>query len=576
MIDDRQVNTSFFDKQNVNMLPITVSDIDSVVVFITPQIFMGHFIDSGLMHIRTKNSERGFSIGGSFYAGNETGDPGPYKYTRLYSPNVDRIGKGGALNMSFRTNNYFVRGNFIVEEHILTDFAMRRRIHSASTDGWGSFDRYAPSIEFGFQTARTDHKVYLNQSHAPHYYLFFKALGREVPMDYSILQAGYIGRYHLHPNHQFKLDAHLSSNRAEKSNNIYNLDFDVDFQKLNAKFEYQQTGRKYDWRVGSTFEQTRFKTGYVMKDNRITTGAVYNRFLYQPNPSAAYLFSLMNRFTTSDFATKAALSGQWAIRKNHIIQTTLSFSRRLFEEENSLWYWTKNGYQLLDDQWLNYSFAGSFKNSIHLTSDVAWRWDLRPDISLKTSAYYRKFSHILLEEQSFIYFPYYCAVRASTDIYPDNNGQIGGISISLQHQLGGKFRQQLHYHFQYIITGNRVFQNAWDVVPSHKASYHLTLYPVKNLSLWFSVTYRSKTHWYDYDTIDGETCTRYSPIDVIYHSTIDPILNLDLQIKKWFLHRQITASLIGRNLLNNKVSYHPIGASFDLSFYVNLAYHFNF
>lgn len=576
MIDDRQIHSSFSGTKEINMLPVSVEEIDSVIILTTPHIYNGHFTENGLIQIITEKNISGFSLGGSFYAGNETGDPGPYKYTDLYSPNVDRIGKGGAINGSFSANNFFVRGNFILEEHILTDFAMRRRIHSVSTDGWGSFDRYAPSVEFGFNTAWTRHKFYANYSRAPHYFTFFKQLGREIPTDYSILQSGYSGCYQLTPNRELTVDMHFTSNRTEKSNNIYNLDFDVDLQKMDSKIEYHITGNKYEWRVGSTFEQTRFQTGYILNDNTINLGAVYNTFLYQPNPSASYDFSLTNIFSKNDFATKAAMSGQRAIQQNHVIWVSLSLSRRLFEEENSLWYWIKNGYKLLDDQWLNYSFASDFKNSTHLTFDVSWLWKLRSDFTLNTSAYYRKFSHILLEKQRFIYFPYYCAVRASTDIFPDINGQTGGISLSVKHQPGRLFRQQFSYHYQYVISGNRLFQNAWDAVPSHKAMYRLMLMPVKNLSFWFMVTCMSKAHWHDYDSMNGATCNRYSPIEVKYHSTVRQIINLDVQIKKWFWQRQITASLVGRNLLNKKVSYHPIGASYDLSFYINLAYHLNF
>jgi len=285
---------------------------------------------------------------------------------------------------------------------------------------------------------------------------------------------------------------------------------------------------------------------------------------------------LMNLFNESEFATKAAISGQWAIPKNHVIQASLSFSRRLFEEENSLWYWIINGYQLLDHQRINYSLMGDFRHSTHLTADVRWNWKFSPDFTLTTSAYYRKFTDILLQQQSYIYFTYYCAMRASTDIFPDQAGQIGGLSISLDHQTGGMLGQQFHYHYQHLLSGSKLFKRVQHTMPSHEATYRLILFPVKNLSFWIMVNYISQMHWRDYDSMDGARCTRYSPIEVVYHSTVDPVLALDFQIKKWLWRRQMSASLTGRNLLNNEVSYHPVGASYDLSFYVHLAYHFNF
>ncbi|MBD3290436.1 hypothetical protein GF337_16650 [candidate division KSB1 bacterium] len=576
MLNGRCIEPSFLGVRNMNMLPVSLKNIDSVVIVTTPHIYSGYFAETGLIDIIPKKMQPGFNLSGSFYAGNETGDPGPFKYTDYYSPNVDRIGKGGTVNVSYRSVNFFVRSNFIIEEHILTDFAMRRRIHSASTKGWGSFYRYAPSLEFGFHTGKIRHNFYINHSNAEHYFFFFEELGREIPMDYSILQTGYYGSLRLSANRQLNFSTHYSGNWSEPANNIYQFDFDADLRKWISQIEYHQEGIKFDWRVGGTYEQTSLRTAYKMQENAISMGNFYARFDYQPSPKTRYLLSLMGQFDRSDFATKAAISLQKNFHPNHIIQASLSFSQQLVEEENTFWYWVKNGYRLLDEQELNYFFSSELKNSSRLTSDIYWRWKIHPDLGFEASAFYRKFNNMLLEQQQFFYYAYYCAVRTSTGVFPDNYGRTGGIRMSIKHDPSGGFKQRFDYHYQQAISGNSLFKNEWDKIPTHKAAYQITIEPVKNLSFWLMGSYTSRTHWHDYDPIDGAECTRYAPIEVVYRSKIEQNLNLDFQIKKWFWRRQMTAALIGRNLLNNKIRYHPMGVSHDLSFYINLTYHFNF
>ncbi len=84
------------------------------------------------------------------------------------------------------------------------------------------------------------------------------------------------------------------------------------------------------------------------------------------------------------------------------------------------------------------------------------------------------------------------------------------------------------------------------------------------------LSYLSSSTWLDYANIDGEACES-AGTRTVYRSAVDSSLMLDLQVQKWFWQRRLKGELLCRNVWNEKVRYHPIGASFDLTFYVGLS-----
>jgi len=83
------------------------------------------------------------------------------------------------------------------------------------------------------------------------------------------------------------------------------------------------------------------------------------------------------------------------------------------------------------------------------------------------------------------------------------------------------------------------------------------------------LSYLSSSNWIDYQNIDGKSCV-LGRINVKYSSTVKKATIFDLQFQKWLWRRRLQASLLLRNVWDKNYRYHPIGASFDLGFYVQL------
>ena len=100
---------------NINMLPLNITQIDSVEIISVPQIYNGIFTDYGLIHIHTKSISNGKSMTFFQSAGNETGDPGPYVYTKYKSPKK----YFWRFNSNFSFFNIFLTSIFLVRHNLL-------------------------------------------------------------------------------------------------------------------------------------------------------------------------------------------------------------------------------------------------------------------------------------------------------------------------------------------------------------------------------------------------------------------------------------------------------------------------
>jgi len=109
MIDNQKTDLNSFDVQNINLLPVSVYDIDYVEFINLPMIYEGEFTSSGLIHIHTKKPEEKLTAHANFSLGNETGDPGPYKFTTLQTPNIDKLNYNLGVTVNYGSQNWFVK-----------------------------------------------------------------------------------------------------------------------------------------------------------------------------------------------------------------------------------------------------------------------------------------------------------------------------------------------------------------------------------------------------------------------------------------------------------------------------------
>jgi hypothetical protein len=123
LVDGARVEIGLFGEQNLSLVPVAITQIDSVEVWATPRVVAGTFA-SGVIHLHTTQPEPGLAARGGAALGNEIGDPGPYRYVpERASRNVDKF--GGDYEGLVRGGGAAVRaqGRFKWLRFYATDFA---------------------------------------------------------------------------------------------------------------------------------------------------------------------------------------------------------------------------------------------------------------------------------------------------------------------------------------------------------------------------------------------------------------------------------------------------------------------
>ena len=570
MLDGQRIELSSFDLIHLNMLSTVIDKVSFVEIFNLPQIYEGEFVDQGLIHIHTNKPKSGILIQGDVAAGSETKDPGPYTYTEFATPNVDRMGKDLSTTIDFAFKNWYFRMGLMTQTHSFTDLAMVKRNQSIyAGDGFMALERTLSFLKMGLERFHGKHEFLASYSNADKYFLFFKPVGREIPVDYMMCHVGINGNFSISENLGLTYRLKYSRNQINEFPNTLDFDFDWKSSNFYANLEGDFESVFDKSKLGVGFDRFHLDTSYQLENDFHDVGKVYGIVNYSLADNVQQGINVLTTFSGGKIGIKGALTNNWQVGSKHEVSTILSFSQRLLEEDNNLWYWSERGYDLLKENDVNYTIIGHIGKSKQVTADVIWEHNLNCKLTLETAGSYRFFYDLYLEKQLFDFHPEDYSFSSPVQIYANQGGQTLGGHFALKYRPVAQLKHSFFYSYRTTIAGDDVFKDVWKSIPKHKASYRLIYNPVENFSIWAMLSYLSSSNWMDYQNIDGKSYV-LGRINVKYSSTVKKSTIFDLQFRKWLWRRRLQASLLLRNVWDKNYRYHPIGASFDLGFYVHL------
>jgi hypothetical protein len=570
MLNGRKFNLTSINTKNINMLPVTLSQIDSIEIIATPQFHYTEFVDNGLIHIHTRKPEPGISLSGLASMGNETKDPGPYRYTEFATPNIDKIGRDVVGNLSWGKDNYNLDIGLIYQQHIFTDLRIRNRVNDISSD-WPNMNMISSYFNFLKKRNRTEINLFASYIQAVNYYLFFKPLGREVPVDNCIMHSGIKTESEISNNSNLNCTLEYEINHPGEHKNNKNIDFSWQMHNLYAAIENTFKKNNLLMKFGIADEFYYLNTRYEMDKNGYDIIKFYNSNLFSISHLTSQKIDVSLAAENGNVVLKSALSTTYKWNPRNELNLCLSYSQRLFEEDNSLWYWTQQGYNLLSDIGVDYDIIDTFEKSTQSTLDITWYTLSVSDLVINASGFYRYFEDLYFEKQCFQYNDENCSFFSPVKIFCDQGGQVAGFDILIRNKILSTLHYKFYYRYQSVNSGSDLFKETWKCIPEHKLSFQLFYTPVQNFSIWAMLNYFSSTEWAEYQDIGEAKCIIDNQINVEYSSGVQNRAAVDLHIQKWFWHRKIAGSLTLRNLLAKEYIYHPIGVGLDLSFYVKIS-----
>jgi hypothetical protein len=602
MIDGQRADVELFDAVNLNMLPIGVDQIDSVVVVSTPGLYRGFFSDAGLIHFHTTAPARGKTLQAVYSSGNETGDPGPFRFTPYATPNVDKIGPDGSLTFSVGGAAWSLLANATIQTHYFTDAAVMRRTTDAITPP-GAVSSAAPgrvstagprrasadvlgvgvegdtpavrrvtgSVGMVIRGERSRHAPFFGYAEAVKYFLYSEPAGREIPMDNRYYHLGVDGRFDLAHQGEGGLDyrVQFTSNRLSRQQNALDADYDWEQHRFLGDLEWSHRWERFRGALGGGYEIRSIETPDPLEDNPTRLGRLYGSIRIDTGGRATHDVGAMALFAQGSPSLKAFWNADVGLAARHAFASRLAFVQRSFAENGDLWYWTSRGYGFLDDLGVEYTLPAEISKSNAFTADLTWRVRPGGGAHVGVTALYRHFTDVYLERRSFEYHQDDCTVSSATDVVPGNNGQLAGGSLDLSYQLSRRLDTRLNYRYLGTLEGDELFEEVWAAVPDHKVAGQVTYEPVDRFIVWAMLTYYSSAYWRAYESVDGAQCTGNGVVPT-YSARVPAFTSVDVKLRKLLWGPRMTADLIVRNLLDQDVRYHPMGATFSLSVFFQL------
>ena len=578
LLNGHRLGLNTFSNVNINMLPINITQIDSVEIITVPQIYNGIFTDYGLINIHTKSKSQGTVLTFSQSAGNETGDPGPYAYTKYKSPNVEIVGSGTSFVLDANNNNNSIILGMNYEGHTLTDWAMEKRVQNiySRSDDWIIPELYPnPSIEktsiflnLKRTGIRNNYNILTSYTHSNKYFLFFQPMGREIPIEYIIKYVGINYYYNFSEKMEIAYRLHYSTNQFNKYPNTLDMEFDWESNNVHVNIENKFRVSSYSGKFGFGLDRYSLNTDYELDKSFYDIYNIYFQFNHELIENINQNIDFMYLFSNGKRSIKGTSITKWFINSKHKLKLILSKTERLLEEGNSLWYWSNLGYNIINP---GYTINGDFNKSNIFTTDLVLESKINEKLTVAVSNYYRRFDNSYLVEQFYNINSENGNITSSPiEIFTNQGGNILGVNLSLISNIKPSITQYFQYDYQNEFYSDDLFNNTMESFPKHILDYHFSYSPIEDFSIWTKCRYISSTQWENYKNINGLAYQIIHQDTLEYSDTIEGINMIDIGIQKWFYKRKIKSNMFLRNVFNQSIRYHPIGASFDLTLFLQI------
>lgn len=568
LVDDVRIDVDLLDIPQLNLLPVSIAEIDSVEIFSTPQIRGGEFNDRGLIHLHTRRPAPGLSLRLHGWIGNETGDPGPYIFTGRTSPNVDRNGPDGGISLAYRASRWYLLGGVLEQSQYLTDAAIRTR-HPARDNEYLRLQFGAPSLRFGWEGAGSRHDLFAGYSTSSNPYpdslagaapLFFKPYGGEVATRRLLSHAGLKGLFNVSP----RLDVayQLSYGSQELKPNPAGAAFpriDWRMNRLYAGMESRYRGKSARVNLGAGVRRFGAEGAVGLAEDNITLTTIYGQLEHTPARSLRHQLDLLATSYRSERGVKVAGRMFWGYRPGRRLFAGLAYAERMPAEDNGLWFWTARGADILEVLSVNYRIDGEAATRRMWSADLGWQRRFSAG-SLQLAGSYRRFTGLSLARQYFRERRVGGGFIGPLTLYNGQEGDAAAFKAILELKLTPTLRQRWRYAWQNDLSGSTIFQQEWEVLARHCFNWQFDWQAAQNFALWGAVDYRSGSYWEDYRDIAQLSGGRYSP-------AVRGVWVTDLALQKHFWQRRIRGNLVFRNLFEGDQRFQPLGAGYDLQFY---------
>ncbi len=357
------------------------------------------------------------------------------------------------------------------------------------------------------------------------------------------------------------VDFNLSHNSADQSKLFDEFKFNNEDLWLYSKVAYESSIRGLNYLIGSSFAYQNIKSRLTDFNYSRNIPSFFASANFNSLENLSHYIDANYRCDDNSAGLFVKLENKLELNRQNHLSLTLS-SGNLFNIQNSLDYRISKGYTFLNNvgyQTYNYD-SKAIQNS--LSVNYSYLPDERTFLNAGLNiTNYTKLDYLL---NDFIYNVDNRVIEnIQTDIFNSVKGTEGELYFSLSNRLFKNLEQKFYYRYKSSLAGDDIFEQVMRRFPAHKIFYSIYYKAYKDLFTSLTLNYLSSSEWIEYRNIESSD-------DDLYLQKLSGRFLVNCAVTKTFWNERIKLSAMIYNLLNSRVQYHPVGGTFDLTFYLKI------
>ncbi len=555
LINGQQIDLGEHDFINLNLIPLTIDQIDTVVVNSFPQLENGIYATGGVINFITKKPTKGLSFNLFNSVGNEVGDPGPYVFTQERSPNVDKLGYLLSFNLNTRGEDWYLRTFIKTEENYLTDPAIKDRINSISSDNKSHM--LAASTILNFNALNGNHNLLFGYTENEDF-VFYSEIGSEVPSNNILKHIGLNGTFYLTPKIDLNYFIKTSENELKNRTSSIYSDFYERSKRFLTRIESEYRENNISLAFGLTYENNELTL--LNGNNQFDRITLYTSLNYFLNQKFNYIFDFSTTKQSGETLLNGTLKNFWNISERNSLTFAFSYSQNLST------YYNVSNFSNSFNNFANNLISNNKSNLF--SSNLSYSYSLNKNFNFNLVGDYRHFFDYTLEDYNYQFNLIDGTIESNYSISNDEFLKVASGSIKLEQIISKVVNHNLYYQYQAEFDGSYLFKNIWKSFPNHKFVYSINFNFDNSFGIWARYYFQSETYWNQYQYLDYQSNTESS-------NKIEAYSTIDLSVQKWFWQKRVWLNLVFKDILNNRQYFHPIGAGFDMRFYLQFHVYFH-
>lgn len=558
LVNGQHADLSFLDEQNLDLLPFTVDQIDTVIFVNVPVNYEDYYATNGLIEFKLKKPTQGFSINAMQSLGNQVGDPGPYAYTQYRTPNIDKLGYIAGLNVKTSGSDWNLLVNLKYNENFVTDYAIEDRI-KLLTDNQKAI-LLGTSTKLNFKLLGGMHDVFFAFSQDDNFF-YFPPYGNEIPSRRIFRHLGFNGFFPLSDKVKFAYSVVKGINELARVENNRDLNFNIAVTTTSIKLASIYSTKKLTSSFGIKYSKHDANRSGLFNDEQINLTSLNMNSTYNLSRYSALSAGFELVKNSGKSYNKYYISSKYSFNGNHSIFLHSAFSETALNEELNYFTWTRNEVPLLTGTAIeNFNLSPNKPKKIFST-DFKYTFRLSKNTEFSAACLFRDFQDYYIENYNYNLSGTGSMLIPNNNIENDQNLKIAGVYTDIKLLISQRLKTKFYYQYQQSLNSSDNFSKQWDKIPKHTASVKLEYDPVNTFKIWTKLSYISKTIWREFEYITYQS-------NFFYNYQLNEKILLDFSIQKSFWRNRLWINLLFKNIFNQQDKLNPIGINQGLRFYL--------